>query len=163
MDYGQPAISENRIDGMNYAAYLRLPEALPAEGGGVVMVTLETGTPAEGEFHTDGWAGISFYHGETEVLFFGDPFGVEKTWALDVKQDLPDILPDPPVTGPQTVTLRYDSRSGEVSLHDGTPPLTAAFCRGRLPVGTRFDGIRLGASAGAALAVNSLLVRASSE
>lgn len=161
VEYGQPAISDSRIDGMNYAAYLRLPAALPAEGGGVVLVTLETGTPAEGAFHSDGWAGMSFYSGKKEVLFFGDPFGTAGTWAMDVKRELPDIVPDPPVTGPRTVTLRYDSRSGQVSLHDGAPPLPVPFCSGDLPPGTRFDEIRLGASSGAALAVNLLLIRAS--
>ena len=33
------------------------------------------------------------------------------------------------------------------------------FCAGKLPPGTRFDEIRIGASAGAALAVNSLHIR----
>ena len=166
VEHGQPAIAEGRIEGMNYAAYLSLPESLPAEGGGVVLVTLETGTPAEGAFHSDGWAGMSFYYGKKEVLFFGDPFGTDQTWARDVKQETQTpmiILPDPPFTGPHTVTLRYDSRSGDVSLHDGVPPLAAPFCVGKIPPGTRFDEIRLGASSGAALAVNRLLIRVSEE
>ncbi len=162
--YGQPSITENRIDGMNYAAFLRLPAPLPAEDGGIVLVSLETGTPAQGSFHSDGWAGMSFYHGKSEVLFIGDPFGTESTWAMDVKNEKPlIILPDTPVSGARTVTLRYDSRSGTVSLHDGTPPLAAPFCNGRIPPGTRFDEIRIGASSGAALAVNRLLIRVSQE
>ena len=162
--YGQPSITGNRIDGTNYSAFLQLPAATPTEDGGIVLVTLETGTPAEGSFHSDGWAGMSFYHEKSEVIFIGDPFGTEGTWAMDVKQEKPlIILPDPPVSGPRTVTLRYDSHSGAVSLHDGTPPLAAPFCVGEIPPGTRFDEIRLGASAGAALAVNRLLIRVSEE
>jgi hypothetical protein len=57
------------------------------------------------------------------------------------------------------VTLRYDARSGEVTLHEGGLPLADPFCTGKVPPGTRFDEIRIGASAGAALAVNSLHIR----
>jgi hypothetical protein len=161
--YGQPSITENRIDGMNYSAFLRLPAPIPADNG-IVLVTLEAGTPAEGSFHSDGWAGMSFYDGQKELLFIGDPFGTESTWAMDVKQEKPlIIIPDTPVTGPHAVTLRYDSHSGAVSLHDGTPPLAPPFCTAQLPPGTRFDEIRLGASAGAALAVDRLLIRVSEE
>lgn len=162
--YGQPSIAGNRIDGMNYAAFLSLPAPLPADAGGILLLTLETVTPAEGAFHCDGWAGMSFYHGKKELFFIGDPFGSDRTWALDVKQDKPlIILPETPVIGPRTVTLRYDSRSGAISLHDGTPPLAAPFCSAKLPPGTRFDEIRLGASAGSALAVKQLLIRVSED
>jgi hypothetical protein len=68
-------------------------------------------------------------------------------------------VPEKPVVGPRAVTLRYDPRTGSVSLHDGGVPLRPPFCEGRIPAGTRFDEIRIGASAGAALTVNSLVIR----
>ena len=67
------------------------------------------------------------------------------------------------VAGPRVVTLRYDSKSGTVSLHEGAVPLKAPFCEGKVPVGIRVDEIRIGASAGAALAVESLEIRAGDE
>lgn len=159
VDYGNPVISEHRIDGANYAIFLRLPGLQPADGNTVLLATLEVGKPASGEYHTDGWAGMSFFGGGNEILFFGDAFGTKPTWSLDVKQRIPVIMPEHEVTGPRTVTLRYDLNTGDVSLHEGRVPLKPPFCMGKLPAGVRFDEIRIGASSGAALAVNSLEVR----
>ena len=109
-------------------------------------------------FHTDGWAGMSFFSKGTELLFFGDAYGPERTWSLDVKQRIPVILPGNPVLGAGKVTLRYDCKTGAVSLHQGSVPLGPAFCSGKLPTGVSFDEIRLGASSSAALTVRSLVI-----
>jgi hypothetical protein len=163
LEYGNPSFSDTRIEGANYAAFLQFPEPQPSGENSVLLATLEVGKPVGGEFHTDGWAGISFFSNGAEVLFFGDSFGTKPTWSLDVKQRIPVILPEQPLTGPRTVTLRYDRRSGEASLHDGGVPLKTPFCVGNLPAGTRFDEIRIGASSGAALTVNSLHVKVGGE
>lgn len=157
-DYGMAAISNDRIDGENYSIFRRLPQPEPNAKNSILLATLEVKNPVNGNFHTDGWAGLSFFNKGTEILFFGDAFGPERTWALDVKQRTPIILPGKPVVGPKTVTLRYDSNSGEVSLHEGRMPLGPAFCSGKLPVGTTFDEVRIGASSSAALAVGSLTI-----
>lgn len=157
--HGNPAITGQRIEGANFAIFMKLPEEFPSGDATVLLATLDLGKSTEGEFHTDGWAGMSFFNNETEVLFFGDAFGAKPTWSLDVKQHIPVILPKQAVKGPREITLRYDFRSGDVSLHEGGVPLGAAFCSGKLPPGTRFNGIRLGASAGAALAVDALHIR----
>jgi hypothetical protein len=159
VEHGTPTVSEGRIEGANYAVFHPLPPSQPP-GSGVLLVTIETVKPAAGEFHTDGWAGMSFFSKGTEVLFFGDSFGTKATWSLDVKQGIPVIFPENPVSGARTVTLRYDIRDGAVSLHDGGVPLKPPFCQGRLPTGTGFDEIRIGASSGAALTVTSLEIRA---
>ncbi len=161
--FGNPAITPARIDGANYAVHFPLPEALPTGSCGVMLVTIDIGQSTEGPLHSDGWAGISFFSEGREVLFFGDSFGAKATWSLDVKQRVPVIMPPQAVTGPRLVTLRYSAHDGGVSLHDGAPPLKPPFCAGRLPAGTRFDELRLGASAGAALAVNALQIRACAE
>jgi len=163
LDYGNPSISGDRIDGVNYSVFRRLPEPEPAEDHPVMLVTLEVAHAPAGDFHTDGWAGMSFFSKGTELLFFGDSFGPERTWSLDVKQRIPIILPGNLVVGPRTVTLRYDRNSGDVSLHEGNLPLGPAFCTGKLPPGTRFDEIRLGASSSAALSVRSLTIRVGGE
>lgn len=158
VDYGNPAISQDRIEGLNYSVFRRLPKPEPDESKPVLLATLEVERPSNGEFHTDGWAGMSFFSKGTEVLFFGDSFGPERTWSLDVKQRIPVILPGNPVTGPRTVTLRFDRRSGDVSLHEGSVPLGPAFCSGKLPAGVTFDEVRIGASSSAALTVRSLVI-----
>ncbi len=163
VEYGNPSISERRIEGANYAAFMRLPEPQPAGENSVLLATLEVGKPAAGEFHTDGWAGLSFFSKGNEVLFFGDSYGAKSTWSLDVKQRIPVVLPVQPLIGPKTVTLRYDPRTGHASLHEGGVPLKVPFCEGNLPPGTRFDEIRIGASAGASLTVNALELRVGGE
>lgn len=157
--YGSPSISEDRVEGENFSTFMRLPETVPGTADPVMLVTLTVGQLASGVFHTDGWAGLSFFKDGTELLFFGDSYGPERTWSLDVKQHIPVILPGKPVTGPRTITLRYDSASGNVSLHEGRLPLSVAICSGKLPPGTVFDEIRLGASSSAALAVGGLKIR----
>lgn len=160
VDYGNPSITPTRVDGANYAIFHKFSVPQPADGNTVLLVSLDTGKPAEGEFHTDGWAGMSFFSGGNEMLFFGDSFGTKSTWSLDVKQRMPVVLPEQAVLGPRAVTLRYDALSGDVTLHDGGVPLKPPFCRGKLPPGLRFDEIRIGASAGAGFALNALQVRA---
>jgi hypothetical protein len=159
VDYGSPTFDSGRVEGANFAAFHELEAPEPSADHGVLLVTIDIGKPATNGFHTDGWAGMSFFSGPTEVLFFGDSFGSKSSWSLDVKQRIPLIFPEKPIVGPKTITLRYERRTGEVSLHEGDVPLRPAFCRGRLPAGTTFDRFRLGASAGAAMAVNRLAVR----
>jgi hypothetical protein len=159
IDHGTPSITGDRIDGVNYSIFRRFSQPEPGGENSVLLATLEAKPPASGSFHTDGWAGMSFFSKGVEVLFFGDAFGPERTWALDVKQRIPIILPGNLVVGAKTVTLRYDQKSGEVSLHEGRLPLGPAFCSSKLPPGTAFDEIRIGASSSAALAVGSLTLR----
>ena len=102
---------------------------------------------------------MSFFSNGAEVLFFGDAFGAERTWSLDVKQRIPVITPSKSVLGPRIVTFCYRQKTGEASLHEGGLPLGKAFCSGRLASGLEFDKIRIGASSGAALNVRSLTIR----
>jgi hypothetical protein len=81
------------------------------------------------------------------------------TWAIDVKQGLPVLLPENRVVGQRTVTLCYNRNTGAASLHEGSLPLGPAFVTGTLPAGIGFDEIRIGASEEAVLALRSLTVR----
>lgn len=162
-DYGYFSISGDRIEGENYAVFRKLPRPEPDGGRDVLLVSLDVVEPAKGRFLTDGWAGMSFFSKGAEVLFFGDSYGPERTWSLDVKQHIPIIIPSEPVTGARMVTLRYDRKNGGVSLHAGGLPLAPAFCSGTIPPGTVFDEVRLGASSSAALAVRSLVIRVGGE
>ena len=159
VEFGNPSIGGQSIEGGNFTAYHRLSKSQPADEATVLMASIKVGKPSAGEFHTDGWAGMSFFSEGREMLFFGDSFGTRPTWSLDVKQRIPVILPENPLLGPREVTLRYDIKNGSVSLHEGSMPLKPPFCEGKLPPGIRFDEIRLGASAGAALRVESLQIR----
>ena len=157
--HGQPAVRGGRLEGGDFEAFVKLPDRSLSTANPILLATLETLEPLHGKFHTDGWSGMSFYRDGRELLFFGDAYGPEQTWSIDVKQDLPIVLPKSPVIGPRTVTLCYNRNTGAASLHEGSLPLGPPFCSGVLPTGLEFDEIRIGASAGAALALRSLTVR----
>jgi hypothetical protein len=158
VEYGEPSITSRKVEGDNFAAYLRLPNYKNDHADRVMLVTLQTVDPDVGSFHSEGWAGISFYQDEREVLFVGDPFGPRQTWAMDVQQRVPVHIPTPPVIGARKVTLRYEMQDGSVSLHYGEPPLKLPFCRGNIPPGTWINEIRIGASTGSAIAIRDLSI-----
>jgi hypothetical protein len=159
VSYGSPLLEDGGITGENYSAFFKLSPAEPAAAATVFLASLEVGEAADGAFHTEGWSGMSLFRKGEELIFFGDTFGTDGTWSLDVKQRTPVIMPENKVSGPKTVTLRYDKSTGEVSLHEGGLPLRSAFCRGKLTKDVEFDEIRLGASYGASLDVRSLTLR----
>ncbi|TAG08889.1 MAG: hypothetical protein EAZ42_08835 [Verrucomicrobia bacterium] len=163
LEHGTPNFGETSLEGKNFSVFHHLTEKIPDLNGGSILVTMHLQNSALGDFHTDGWAGLSFYNEGNEVLFFGDGFGPARTWALDVKQKYPLILPADSVMGPQEVTLWYQASSGEVSLHQGGTPLGKPFCVGKIAPHTQFDSIRIAASAEAALNVRSLTLQIASE
>lgn len=120
--YGNPTFSNDRIEGDNYSIVQDLPP--PDTDREVLLVTVETGKPTSGSFHTDGWSGISLFHVGWEQVFFGDPFGGPAGWALDVKNREPIVPTHPLLTGATKVTFRYHCRTGRVSLHQGGFPLS---------------------------------------
>jgi len=158
LEKGSALLADGCVEGSNFTAFVAMPEAPSAEHP-VLLASMEVAASSSGTFHTSGWAGLSFFHRDTEHLFFGDSFGPELTWSLDVKQRKPPVVPVNRITGARTVTLRYDFRTGETSLHDGAIPLGPAFVKGLLPPGLSFDRVRLGASPEATIAVRSIDVR----
>ena len=163
VSYGNPNITETRIEGANFAIIHKFQSSLPLDKNSVLLVTLQCAEPSVGKFHSDGWAGISLFSQGTEMLFLGDPYGPGNSWGLDVKNAEPPAPRKTATIGSATMTLRYDSGSGSISLHEGGLPLKPAIYSGKIQPGTRFDEVRLGASAGAALAVTSLQVLSSGE
>ena len=163
VSYGNPNITETRIEGANFAIIHKFQSSLPLDKNSVLLVTLQCAEPSVGKFHSDGWAGISLFSQGTEMLFLGDPYGPGSSWGLDVKDAQPPAPRATATAGSASMTLRYDASSGTVSLHEGGLPLKPAIYTGKIQPGTRFDEVRLGASAGAALAVTSLQVLSSGE
>ncbi|MEY5019203.1 MAG: hypothetical protein RLZ22_291 [Verrucomicrobiota bacterium] len=159
--YGKPNISEARIEGANFALIRKFPSPLPLDDQSVILITLQCAEPSTGKFHSDGWAGISLFSQGTEMFFLGDPYGPGPSWGFDVKDALPPSPRSISKTGSATMTIRYDSSNGAISLHEGGLPLKSAIYSGQISPGMRFDELRLGASAGAALAVTSLQIRSS--
>lgn len=157
--HGEVVWSHEGMAGTDFQAFSDLPGKFPSIDTPVMLVTLRIKDPHPGDFHTDGWSGMSFHFGDEEILFFGDSHGPEITWSIDVKQGQPVVLPGRPLAGPREVTLRYDSITGRVTLHEGSGVLPDPFCEARIPPGSQFDRIRFGASENAALHVSSYTIR----
>jgi len=161
MGKGGMEVKYGTMSGTDFEAYRRVPALENLTKGTVVLASMEVMDPEEGEFHTENWAGMSLFKNGEEILFFGDSFGPEKTWSLDVKQAEPVILPEEYLPDAMMVTMRYEFSTGRVTLHAGGLPLKAPFCTGWLKPGQTFDEVRLGAAPGAAIAVKLAEVRVS--
>ena len=160
LEKGAPKIVGNHLEGSEFEAYFYLPADALSVSRPVLLVTVETAETSAAPFHTPEWSGFSLYQEGYEVCFFGDSFGPEETWSLDVKRSLVPLKPAAYEEGPRTMTLRYDRRDGSVELHEGAEPGPHPLIRSKLLPGLNFDQIRIGAGPGAALGVKSVIVRA---
>ncbi len=48
VEYGSPTFEEDRVEGENYAAFLKLPETAPDGGNSILLATMRVGTPSTG-------------------------------------------------------------------------------------------------------------------
>ncbi len=158
---GDPAISSGQTDGGNYSNFLRLPAPVPSPGGAVVLTTLDVSQPDDAQ--SDGFARMGFFSKGSGVLHIGGSGGDTGSPGLDPSGKAPTFLPQPPSGGLQRVTLRYDPRTGDVSLHEGGLPLGNMICSGKIPPGSEFDEIRLATATGGELAVNAFDIRVGGE
>lgn len=156
---GRAIMQGDAVGGRGFQAFCRLQGPGLGARQPILLATLELAAPADGPMHGPGWAGLSLFAGGIEYVFFGDSYGEEKTWSLDVRQGLKPLLPATMVVGPRTVTLRYDWRDGTTSLHDGPQPGGAVLVRGHIPAGLAIDEVRLGCSPDAAIMARALSVR----
>jgi hypothetical protein len=164
LERGAPTISANHLEGTDFETFFWLPADGLSAARPILLVTVETvagGSPLP--FHSSAWAGFSLYQEGYEVCFFGDSFGPEETWSLDVKRSLVPLVPTRPITGPRTMTLRYDRRDGTVELHEGAQPGESPLVRSKLLPGLNLDQVRIGAGPGASLSVASLKVTATED
>lgn len=161
LEKGSPSITSNHLEGSDFETFFWLPADSLSSARPILLVTVET-VPGSSSlpFHSEQWAGFSLYQEGYEVCFFGDSFGPEETWSLDVKRSLVPLVPATKISGPRTMTLRYDRRDGTVELHDGPEPGDSPLVRSKLLPGLNFDQVRIGAGPGASLSVASLKVSA---
>lgn len=158
LERGTPELKGGHLEGKGFEAYFSLPPESLSPSWPVLLATLET--VAAPSFHTPGWAGFSLYQDGYEICFFGDSYGPEETWSLDVKRRLLPLLPSPYLSGPRTMTLRYDRRDGTIEVHEGGEPGDHPVVRSKILPGMTFDQVRIGASDEAALALAGIKVRA---
>lgn len=161
LEKGDPQLTGTHLEGEGFEAYFSLPPDGLSPSRPVLLATLKT--ESSGNFHSDGWAGMSLYQDGYEICFFGDSYGPEVSWSLDVKRSLYPLMPERPVTGARTMTLRYDRRDGAVELHEGAEPGAEPLVRSKILPGLSFDQVRIGASPEASLAISELSVRAVGE
>jgi len=159
LERGKPQITNKHLEGSGFETYFYIPKDGLSATRPVLLVTVETVAGGDKPFHTPGWSGFSLYQEGYEVCFFGDSYGPEETWSLDVKRSLVPLLPAKNITGPRTMTLRYDRRDGTVEMYAGDKPIGDPLVRSKIQSGQNFDQVRIGASEDASLAVASIKVR----
>ena len=161
LEKGAPVITASHLEGSDFETFFWLPADGLSAARPILLVTVETVAGSSTlPFHSPSWAGFSLYQEGYEVCFFGDSFGPEETWSLDVKRSLVPLVPITHVTGPRKMTLRYDRRDGTVELHEGAQPGESPLVRSKLLPGLNLDQVRIGAGPGASLSVASLKVSA---
>ncbi len=158
LEKGVPELKGGHLEGRGFEAYFSLPPESLSPSSPVLLATIET--VAAPSFHTAGWAGFSLYQDGYEICFFGDSYGPEESWSLDVKRRLLPLMPSPLLPGPRTMTLRYDRRDGTIEVHEGRDPGEHPIVRSKILPGMTFDQIRIGASDEAILALSKISVRA---
>lgn len=165
------AFLENRVDGNAglaesgnsqtfgiHADFLRLPETVSGSENPVILTTLNVNSQSLAGSSQDGLSFMSFASKGNELLLFKDSSGDTAPIAAE-KSETSMVLAKLPGKGMQTITLRYDQRTGDLSLHEGGLPLGAVICSGKIPPGSIFDEIRLGTSSGSALGVEAVDIR----
>ena len=146
------------LEGGGFEAYFSLPPDGLSQERPILLATIKTVTAPS--FHSPGWSGFSLYQDGYEICFFGDSYGPEETWSLDVKRRLLPLMPSPFLSGPRTMTLRYDRRDGTIEIHEGDVPGEYPLIRSKILPGLVFDQVRIGASDEAVLALSEISVRA---
>ena len=149
--HGQAILQGEGVNGRGFEAFCRLQGPPVGASQPILLAKLELGESADGPIHGPGWAGLSLFAGGREIVFFGDSYGEEKSWSLDIKQGQQPLLPKTPIAGARTMTLRYDWRTGVTTLFDGPHPTGMPVVRGQLPAGIVFDEVRVGSSSEAAI------------
>lgn len=163
LERGKPKITGGHLEGSGYETYFYIPKDGLSAARPVLLVTVQIVAGGDKPFHTAGWAGFSLYQEGYEVCFFGDSYGPEETWSLDVKRSLVPLMPAKNITGPRTMTLRYDRRDGAVEIYEGDKPGGEPLVRSKILPGMNFDQVRIGASEDSSLAVALIKVRALEE
>lgn len=158
LERGSPKLKGGHLEGRGFEAYYSLPPDGLSPERPVLLATIET--VAAPTFHTPGWSGFSLYQDGYEICFFGDSYGPEETWSLDVKRRLLPLMPSPFLSGPRTMTLRYDRRDGTIEMHEGESSAGNPLVRSKILPGLVFDQVRIGTSEEATLALVKINVRA---
>lgn len=157
--HGSAVLGSEGVVGGGFQAFCKLDGPSIGMEHPLLIATLELAPTLAGPMHGPGWAGLSLYAGDEEMVFFGDSFGDAETWSLDVKQGIDPILPEPKVVGARVVTMVYDWRTGTTTLHSGDNPGGPELVRGRIAARLPVDAIRIGASDDATINVRQVVVR----
>ena len=123
----------------------------------ILLVTLQTGP--SGSFHSGGYAGLSLFRGNDEVVFFGDCFGGKNSWGLDVRRDGKPRYPETAVAGARAVTLRYHFLTGNLSLFHGEKAHGLPFLETKTQPELILDRLRIAQGDGGEINVDEVSVR----
>lgn len=163
---GAPQISQGRFTARAVFTHLmgRFTRPIEPTENAVVMVSFKSVSPLS-LFHSKGFAGISLFNQEGEILFLGDKSNNSYSWELLVygkeyrRPKGPRRAYDLAIQGSQeTFTLRYRQRTGSFEVFRGWGVQGLPVVRGRTDPGLRIDGVRVANGAGGDFSFEDLQV-----
>ncbi|TLD69906.1 hypothetical protein FEM03_14315 [Phragmitibacter flavus] len=148
---GIPQISHGRFVARSNFTHLmgRFSRPIEPSENAVVMVSFKSVSPMS-LFHSEGFAGISLFDRDGELMFFGDKGEDSYSWELLTfgknyrgpaeKRRAYDLA----IQGSaETFTLRYRQRTGAFEVFRGWGAQGLPLIRGTTDAGLRFDGVRI--------------------
>lgn len=148
---GNPQVSKGRFAAKSSFTHLmgRFTRPIEPSENAVIMVSFKSVSPMS-LFHSKGFAGISLFDRDGELLFFGDKGNNSYSWELltygknyrgpDEQRRAYDLA----IQGSEeTFTLRYRQRTGSFEVFRGWGVQGLPIIRGMTGAGLRVDGIRV--------------------
>lgn len=160
---GSPVINQQTLDTSGHAKRLFAPLGFPRldDLNHVLLLTIQTETPDNQTFHSEGWAGVSLHTGDQERIFVGDPGGLGgsegRSWAIHPVGGQA-VAPSPPLMGKRIVTLRYDYRTGLAELFEGNNTNGKALASEWISPNLEFDRLRISNGNGGDIALKLVSV-----
>lgn len=163
---GSPQIRQGRFAAQSSFTHLmgRFTRAVQPGENAVLLVSFKSVSPRT-LFHSKGFAGISLFDGEGELLFFGDKSDNSYSWEVltfgknyrgpQEQRRAHDLS----IQGSEeTFTLRYRQRTGDFEVFRGWGAEGLPLVRGKTDANLRFDGVRVANGRGGDFSFEALQV-----
>ncbi|WP_009964731.1 FecR domain-containing protein [Verrucomicrobium spinosum] len=148
---GTPVVREGRFDAQGRDASMmgHFSRAVEPGSDAVVLLSFESVSPRS-LFHSKGFAGVSLFDGEGEVLFFGDKGSDSYSWEVltygkgyrgpNERRTAYDLA----IQGSEaTFTIRYRQRTGAFEVFRGWGVRGVPIAKGLTDPDLRFDRVRV--------------------
>ncbi len=148
---GTPLISKGRFAAKSTFTHLmgRFTRAIEPTENAVLLLSFKSVSPTS-FFHSKGFAGVSLFDGDNELLFLGDKSGNSYSWEFvdyqgnySAPHELRRAYNLAIQGSEETFTLRYWQKDGKFEVFRGWGVQGMPIARGQSIPHLRFDGVRV--------------------